>query len=546
MLQKTEIVALLKEHAAPTENRGDLVPCSEAWCADGSSTEDLAAALDRAVERVRALLGLRSAAVFLFDPDPDSPDVLAAPRDALPELEEVARRLCENGELDALRERQGPVLHEREGASPVVVHLMRSPLHCRAVGVMVGEVGEDGRDIACGRPAIGAAALSECAAVLENCRLCRGLQQLEAELVVRTTLLESSLSEVQRFSLDLEGRVAERTRELTEANEELSREIADRMRAEEKYRSNESMLRLALEGVGEGLWLWDVRYDQVDLSPLSMELLGCASDPATCPPEMRSRNGWEALIHPDDVDRVRFKKNKCVEGSIQGYSVEYRIPDGAGGQRWILERGRVVLRDGRGLPIRIAGTHSDVTKRRELEEQIRHQANHDYLTGLPNRYLFSDRLSLALARANRNGSMAALVFIDMDNFKTVNDEYGHEAGDELLKMMADRMRGIFREVDTVCRIGGDEFAVVLSDICGRPDAEAAVERLMDAFDAPFPVAGGETLIRISAGVSLFPDDGTDEQALLRCADMAMYRTKQKLGRSACTFAQDILPGKGAR
>jgi len=248
--------------------------------------------------------------------------------------------------------------------------------------------------------------------------------------------------------------------------------------------------------------------------------------------------GWERLIHPDDVEKVRYKKQKCLAGDTQGYRVEYRVPGGDGTVRWILERARVVLRDDARKPLRIAGTHSDVTERRELEDQIRFQATHDYLTGLPNRYLFYDRFSQAIAYARRKKRKVSLLFIDLDNFKVVNDTYGHDVGDDLLKEAAERLRKVFREMDTICRLGGDEFTVILPETGDRAEVQRIAERLLEFFDTPFPMNSGSIRLQISVGISIFPDDGDDIEMLLKKADLAMYRTK-KHQRSAFAFAADV-------
>lgn len=247
--------------------------------------------------------------------------------------------------------------------------------------------------------------------------------------------------------------------------------------------------------------------------------------------------GWETLIHLDDAEKVRYKKKKCLAGDMQGYKVEYRVPAEDGTDRWILERGRVVLKDEQGLPLRIAGTHSDITERRGLEDHIRFQATHDYLTGLPNRYLFTDRFSRILAHARRKGCRVTLFFIDMDNFKSVNDTYGHDAGDELLKEAAERMAKVFREMDTVCRLGGDEFTVILPETGDRAEVRRIANRLLGTFENPFIVHSSSISLQVSVGISIFPDDGDDAETLLKKADLAMYHTK-KHGRSSFAFASD--------
>ena len=168
----------------------------------------------------------------------------------------------------------------------------------------------------------------------------------------------------------------------------------------------------------------------------------------------------------------------------------------------------------------------DVTARIDSEEQLRQAAVHDALTGLPNRNSLAARLEHAIVRVNRSGDRLALLFIDLDRFKKVNDSFGHAAGDEVLRQAAARIRACVREVDTVARLGGDEFVVLLeTDV--RPDTPGIIgERIRSAFGSPFDWKGTEVRCGASVGVSLYPDHARDPASLLQSADEAMYRVKQ--------------------
>ncbi len=168
---------------------------------------------------------------------------------------------------------------------------------------------------------------------------------------------------------------------------------------------------------------------------------------------------------------------------------------------------------------------SDITQRKQDEEQIRHQANYDALTGLPNRTLLFDRLGQAVAGARRDHWIVALLFLDLDRFKAVNDSMGHVVGDELLQQVAGRLRGCVREVDTVGRFGGDEFVIILDDLKQADDAAEVAKKVIDRLHQPFLLAEREVFIGTSIGITLFPDDSSDASGLLRNADMAMYRAK---------------------
>ncbi|HET8630943.1 MAG TPA: EAL domain-containing protein, partial [Thermomicrobiales bacterium] len=233
---------------------------------------------------------------------------------------------------------------------------------------------------------------------------------------------------------------------------------------------------------------------------------------------------YEAQIHPDDRALVRAAWAALREAG-RPYALDHRIvrPDGA--VRVCHQRAEA--RPGAaGRPARLVGAIQDVTERRALEAQLAHQANHDALTGLPNRALFLDRLAQALRHARRRpGYRFAVLYLDLDRFKTINDSLGHAAGDALLAAMARRLEGCLRAGDTVARLGGDEFAVLLDDLEGGAVATEVAERLIAASQQPFVLAGHEVYTAASVGVVLGPDAYRQTEEVLRDADTAMYRAK---------------------
>lgn len=176
-----------------------------------------------------------------------------------------------------------------------------------------------------------------------------------------------------------------------------------------------------------------------------------------------------------------------------------------------------------------ARLEAEIQERRLAEERIRHLAHHDVLTGLPNRRLLEDRLEQAMGIAKRNGSQVAIQFIDLDLFKSVNDRFGHRVGDLLLQAVARRLRGLLREVDTVSRVGGDEFVVVLPDMDSSAAAAETAQRVLEALGRPYVIEGRELITTPSIGISLFPRQGDDVETLISRADAAMYHAKQ-MGR----------------
>jgi diguanylate cyclase (GGDEF)-like protein/PAS domain S-box-containing protein len=167
----------------------------------------------------------------------------------------------------------------------------------------------------------------------------------------------------------------------------------------------------------------------------------------------------------------------------------------------------------------------DVTERKQFEEKIWHQANYDLLTQLPNRRLFEDRLTQAMKKAQREGQPLALLFIDLDGFKTVNDTLGHDLGDVLLMEAAQRISGCVREMDTVARLGGDEFTVILPVMTDTARVIQRAEAIVQALDAPFDLAGETVSISASVGIAVYPKDGGDVETLLKSADQALYAVK---------------------
>ncbi len=178
---------------------------------------------------------------------------------------------------------------------------------------------------------------------------------------------------------------------------------------------------------------------------------------------------------------------------------------------------------------------SDITERKQQEDRLWRQANFDALTGLPNRTLFMDRLSQAIHSAHREGWLLALMFIDLDHFKWINDSLGHEAGDQLLQEVAQRLRACARESDTVARLGGDEFTIILPDIDGRGGGEQVAKKVLESLAQPLTLAGRkEPFTSGSIGIAFYPDDASNADALLKSADMAMYQAKEN-GRNAFAF-----------
>lgn len=193
--------------------------------------------------------------------------------------------------------------------------------------------------------------------------------------------------------------------------------------------------------------------------------------------------------------------------------------------------------DATGRMTNYVATFTDITFRKEIENQLRLQATHDTLTGLPNRYLFTDRLSHAIAQADRAAQKAALLFVDLDGFKEVNDRHGHAAGDQLLVEVAKRLQALVRASDTVARLAGDEFTLILSGVIKSHDARIVAEKVVETLSKPFLLKECQASISASVGIALYPDDASDSDKLLIAADAAMYSIKQK-GKNGYGFFRE--------
>ncbi len=306
-----------------------------------------------------------------------------------------------------------------------------------------------------------------------------------------------------------------------------NRDITDRKRTEAALLEAKNCLALALDASQLSIWDVDVESRMVMLDARWGSIVGGSSSVTAATADELKRD-----IHRDDLDRVTAAARKLFAGETASFEQEFRFRVADGEWKWLRSSGTILERDAAGKALRAIGTTLDITERKRAEEDIRRMAFHDRLTKLPNRRLLEDRLRQVMARAQRDRSGASVLFIDLDSFKPINDEFGHAAGDWLLQRVAERMLACLRESDTVARVGGDEFVVLLPDARTRPDAAGVAEKiraaLLDAFVTP---EGRELRISCSIGVALYPEHADDLRGLLRCGDEAMYRAKHA-GRNA--------------
>jgi diguanylate cyclase (GGDEF)-like protein/PAS domain S-box-containing protein len=301
-----------------------------------------------------------------------------------------------------------------------------------------------------------------------------------------------------------------------------------------ELRESEQRWAFALEGAGDGVWDWNLQTRVAITSRRWNQIIGCADDGF-----MRTIDDWEARIAPDDKQEVMAAIQTCLAsppGSHATCVAEHRLRCYDGSWKWVLFRGMIIEWDEKNRPLRIIGTISDISERKATEERMRHMAQHDTLTNLPNRALFSDRLQRELANAKRHRERFALIFLDLDNFKPINDNFGHGMGDRLLQAVARRLEESIRASDTAGRIGGDEFIILLPKLQTSNDALNLAEKIRLYLQQPFTIDGHELNISSSLGIAVYPENGSDEVALTKSADRALYQAKEE-GRNKVVSAQ---------
>jgi diguanylate cyclase (GGDEF)-like protein/PAS domain S-box-containing protein len=249
------------------------------------------------------------------------------------------------------------------------------------------------------------------------------------------------------------------------------------------------------------------------------------------------RVSYGRLMHEDDRDQVWRSTQDALRHGLP-YTMEYRIRTAQGVEKWIWERG-VGVQGEHAAVVALEGFVSDITERKLAEQRLAQLAQFDTLTGLPNRLLLQDRLAQSLTQARRHDRKVGVLFVDLDRFKLVNDSLGHYAGDLLIADVARRLMRCVRPGDTVGRISGDEFAVVLADLAHADDAALVAQKLVAALAEPYHLAGSEAFATASIGIAVYPGDGNDAEDLLRNADMAMYRVKESTRNAYCFFTAEM-------
>jgi diguanylate cyclase (GGDEF)-like protein/PAS domain S-box-containing protein len=307
--------------------------------------------------------------------------------------------------------------------------------------------------------------------------------------------------------------------------------ITKRKQAEDLLVIERRRLADILEGTNVGTWEWNVQTGETVFNERWAEILGYTLK------EISPTNidTWTNLANSDDLKRSGELLEKHFNKEIPYYECEARMKHKSGHWVWVLDRGKVATWTDDGKPLLMSGTHAEITGRKQNEEKILHMASHDALTDLPSLKLAQDRIRMAISQARRNKNHSAVLFVDLDGFKQVNDTFGHDAGDYILKEVSSRLCACVRDTDTVARIGGDEFLLVLTELQTSENASHIAEKIIEHISQSFSFNGKVLSVGSSIGISLFPDNGEDVETLIKEADNAMYKVK-KSGKNNYTFA----------
>lgn len=310
-------------------------------------------------------------------------------------------------------------------------------------------------------------------------------------------------------------------------------DITQRKLAEAELKTERRRLGDIIRGTNVGTWEWNVQTGEVVFNERWANIVGYTLDEIS----PVSIDTWLKFAHPEDLEVSGSLLEKHFSGELEYYECEARMRHRNGDWIWVLDRGKVASWTDDGKPLLMSGTHKDITEQKQAEEKIRHLATHDTLTDLPTLRLARDRVRMAMAVAHRKEVMVAVLFVDLDGFKQVNDTLGHDAGDALLVETAKRLVSCVRSVDTVARIGGDEFLMILNELDSAEDVERIADKVVESIATPYVYGDDQLTVGASVGIATYSGvcDEVDIDELIRLADEAMYSIK-KSGKNGYAFA----------
>ncbi len=318
-----------------------------------------------------------------------------------------------------------------------------------------------------------------------------------------------------------ETKIGELSYSLANMSASIDHQHTELLIEKEKAEASAERLKLAMRGANDGLWDWDVAGDNMYFSPRWKSMLGYAEDEIVDDFET-----WQGLVHPDEIDTAIAQIQDFMEKKVERYENEFRMRHKNGSYINILSRAFVVESD-EGNITRVVGTHIDITERKKAEQQLNYQASHDSLTGLVNRREFERRVQLLLSSSKQHDQSHALCYLDLDQFKVVNDTCGHAAGDELLRQIAALLKEVVRGSDTLARLGGDEFGILIEHC--SPDNAYRVTTAIQAVIEEYQFVWDKSSFRVGVSIGLvhITDKTNNLTELLKVADLACYMAKEK-------------------
>lgn len=335
--------------------------------------------------------------------------------------------------------------------------------------------------------------------------------------------LDATIDTVERSNRDLDQRVANRTAELQQANEALQREVSERMAAEGKLR----LAAQVFENSVEGITITDPEQRILAVNRAFTLVTGYREDEIIGQTPRLLQSGRQTPAFYEAMWEMLQ-----ATGHWQG-EIWNRRKNGEVFPEWLSIS---AVKDSFGNVSNYVGVFSDISKLKDSQNQLEYLAHHDVVTGLPNRLLFNQHVVMAIDAAMRRDGRFALIFLDLDHFRNINDSLGHDTGDAFLSEIATRLRRGVRSGDTLARLGGDEFITLIEHMRLGEDAAVVAQQMLDTLSTQISIAGHELFVSASIGISLFPDDGTDVHSLVKHAEAAMYQAK-KTGRNAFCFYQ---------
>jgi len=308
-------------------------------------------------------------------------------------------------------------------------------------------------------------------------------------------------------------------------------DITERKKMEKALRQSEEKYRTILESIQEGYFEVDLNGNFTFCNDSMSRLTGHSKE------ELLGMN-HKQFTNEETAKEVFQAFNEVYDTGEPSKGFDWQIIRKDGGEGFI-EASLTLKKDSSGKTTGFKGMIRDITERKRTEQQINYMATHDALTGLPNRLMFSQLLNHAIRSVQRHGKQLAVLFIDLDRFKTINDSLGHEAGDRLLKEMARRFKKSLRAVDVVGRLGGDEFIILTEEVNELSQIETLAHKILTTVIQPMVLTGEECRVTASIGISIYPRDGTDEQTLIKNADIAMYFAKEEGRNNYQFYSKDI-------